>query len=235
MIFVGVIPARGSSKGIPQKNLAPCDGKPLLAYTAEAALKSPCLSRVILSTDSKEIAEVGSKLGLEVPFLRPATLAQDDTPMLAVLQHLLNWLGKNHGTPDALVLLQPTSPLRQARHITEAAGLFQGHNAATVVSVTPVPHQFTPVSLMEMRDGRLTPWLKDQPQVLQRQNKPLLYARNGPAVLIIRTDVIASGQLYGEPTLGYVMPASDSVDVDGPEELKFAQMLLRARREGGAA
>jgi CMP-N-acetylneuraminic acid synthetase len=231
MTFVGVIPARGGSKGIPKKNLALCDGKPLLAYAAEAALGCKRLQRTILSTDDEEIAAVGRKLGLQVPFLRPAKLARDDTPMLEVLRHLLKWFEDNATKPDAVVLLQPTSPLRGAQHIAGAVDLFEQSNAATVVSVLPVPHQFTPGSLMEMQDGRLTPWLKDQPPVLRRQDKAQLYARNGPAILIARADVIRDARLYGDPTVGYVMSANDSIDVDGPDELTLAEAVLKARRE----
>ena len=234
MTFIGVIPARGGSKGIPRKNLALCAGKPLLAWTAEAACGCKRLQRTVLSTDDEEIAAAGRMLGLEVPFLRPSELAHDDTPMLDVLQHLLNWLEANDAKPDALVLLQPTSPLRRAEHIAAALRLFEEKRAATVVSVTAVPHQFTPGSVMEMADGRLTPWLKEQTPVLRRQDKPRLYARNGPAILITRAEVLRAGRLYGEPTLGYEMSAGDSIDVDGPEELQLAEAVLKARREGAA-
>src|SRR5207249_733281 len=116
MTFAGVIPARGGSQGIPRKNLAPCAGRPLLAWTAAAALACPQLQRVILSTDDDGIASIGRELGLDVPFLRPPELAQAETPMLGVLQHLLERLGESGPVPEALVLLQPTSPLRTARH-----------------------------------------------------------------------------------------------------------------------
>lgn len=232
MTFVGIIPARGGSKGIPQKNLAPCAGRPLMAYTAEAARGSKRLQRVLLSTDSEGIANAGRSLGLEVPFLRPAELAQDDTPMVAVLQHMLERLATAGASVDALVLLQPTSPLRRAGHIDAAIDLFEKSGAATVVSVMPVPHQFTPGSVMELNDGRLTPWLKDRPPVLRRQDKPLLYARNGPAILIVQANVIRQGRLYGEPTVGYVMRPNDSFDVDGPEDLRLVECLLEARRQG---
>ena len=229
MAFIGVIPARGGSKAIPGKNLAPCAGRPLVAYTAEAALQSHVLSRVILSTDAEDIAAAGRGLGLEVPFLRPPELAADDTPMLGVLQHLLAWLTQSGQPVDALVLLQPTSPLRGAVHIAEAVARFQTTGAASLVSVTRVPHQFTPGSVMELKHGALTPWQPSQSNVLRRQDKPELYARNGPAVLIVRPDLVRNGQLYGDPNVGYVMSALDSVDVDGPEDLRLAELLLQAR------
>ena len=230
MKFVGVIPARGGSKSIPNKNLALCAGRSLLAYTAEAALAAR-MTRVILSTDSPKIAATGRELGLEVPFLRPPELASDDSSMLDVLQHLQIWLVNSGASPDALVLLQPTSPLRQARHILEAIELFEKSSASTLVSVTPVPHQFTPSSVMELDHGQLSPWLKNEAQILRRQDKSKLYARNGPAILIVRSDAIAAGQLYAEPICGYVMTANNSIDVDDVDDLILAEALLKAQKE----
>src|SRR5438128_2514535 len=112
MTTLGVIPARGGSQGIPRKNLAPVLGKPLLAYTAEAALAARRLSRVILSTDDEEIADIGRRYGLEVPFLRPAELAKDDTRTLPVLQHAVRWMEARGARFDSICLLEPTSPVR---------------------------------------------------------------------------------------------------------------------------
>src|SRR6185437_13209048 len=110
MRILGIIPARGGSKGVPRKNIKLLAGKPLLAYTAEAALKVPSLSSVILSTDDPEIAETGKQLGLSVPFLRPSELAGDTTPTLPVVQHALNFLKTSGEEYDAVCLLQATNP-----------------------------------------------------------------------------------------------------------------------------
>jgi CMP-N-acetylneuraminic acid synthetase len=230
---IGLIPARGGSKAIPGKNLVALAGKPLLAYTAEAARAARRLDRVLLSTDDDKIAAAGRALGLEVPFLRPAELASYDTPMLPVIAHALDWCVREGKPARAVVLLQPTSPLRRARHIDEAVTLLLEKNAATVVSVMAVPHRFTPGSLMVAgADGALTP-LQDGRMVLQRQDKPRLFARNGPAILAIRTDVVRDGALYAEPTLGYEMDAESSLDIDEPEDLWLAQQYLL--RHGAAA
>src|SRR6185312_12148312 len=116
-MILGLVPARGGSKSIPRKNLAPLAGKPLLAWTADAALAARRLTRTVLSTDDVEIAELGRTLGLDVPFLRPAELAADATPMLPVMRHAADWFAARGGTVEAVVLLQPTSPLRTAAHI----------------------------------------------------------------------------------------------------------------------
>lgn len=225
MNILGVVPARGNSKSIPQKNLANLAGKPLLAYTAECALESKLLSRIILSTDDPTIAEVGQDLGLEVPFLRPSDLAQDETTILPVLQNLLAWFEKHEGyRADAIVLLQPTSPFRQSHHIDQAIEIFVEKNADTVVSVVRVPHQFEPNSLMQLRDGELQAWLPD-PIILRRQEKATLFARNGPAVLVMRPEIIQSGDLYGGHTFHLEMDLISSIDIDEPVDLLFAEHL----------
>lgn len=228
MNVLGLIPARGGSKGIPHKNIAPLAGKPLLAYTCEAALQSQFLTRTLLSTDDTEIANVGLKFGVEVPFMRPPELARDETPILPVIQQTLEWLEEQDGfVTDAVVLLQPTSPLRQAGHIDAAIQLFFEQNADSVVSVIEVPHQFNPVSLMQLdEENQLHPYLQGS-MILRRQEKPRLYARNGPAVLVIRQEVIQGDQLYGERVFPYLMGQIDSHDIDSIVDLQMAEYWLQ--------
>lgn len=233
MKTLGLIPARGGSKSIPHKNIAPLGGRPLLAYTCEAALGSR-LDRVLLNTDDPEIAAAGQAYGVEVPFLRPAELAQDDTPILPVIQHTLHWLREQEGfIPDAVALLQPTSPLRRAEDIDAALELLASSQADTVVSMVEVPHQFNPVSVMQQQeDGSLVPFLEG-PQILRRQEKPRVLARNGPAVLVIRRETLESGRLYGDRVLPYIMGRADSLDIDEPLDLELAEFFLskRVRKE----
>jgi CMP-N-acetylneuraminic acid synthetase len=228
VIVMGVVPARGGSKAIPRKNLAMAGGQPLLAWTAAAARASARLSRVVLSTDDEEIAAAGRALGLDVPALRPVALAADDTPILPVLQDLLDRLAGEGYAPDALVLLQPTSPLRRAEHIDRAIEILDTTGADSVVSVVEVPHQFSPVSVLREDDGRLRPY-GSTPTVTRRQDKPRLFARNGPAVLAVRTRVVRGGSLYGDDSRPLIMTAEDSIDVDTPWDLELADWLLRRR------
>lgn len=228
MNVLGVVPARGGSKGIPQKNLAMIAGRPLLAYTADAARASRHLSRVVVSTDDESIAAAARALGLEVPFMRPADLAADDTPMLPVLQHAAREVARAGSAADIVVLLQPTSPLRRASHIDDAIELLQSTAADSIVSVVEVPHQFSPVSVMRLDGGRLRPFL-DGPPVTRRQDKPRVYARNGPAVLAVRRHVLDAGSLYGSDSRPLLMAAADSLDVDGPDDLALAEFLLQRR------
>ena len=228
MIALGVVPARGGSKGIPRKNLASLAGRPLLAYTADAARASRRLARVVLSTDSSEIAAAGAALGLDVPFIRPAAFSADDTPMLPVLQHALEMMTAAGVDADAVVLLQPTSPLRRAAHIDAAIDLLESSGADSVVSVVEVPHQFHPLSVMAIEGDRLRP-IADRPTVTRRQDKPRVYARNGPAVLAVRSAVLRAGSLYGGHTCPLVMSSRESVDIDDAWDLELADLILSKR------
>lgn len=228
MRLLGVIPARGGSRGIPQKNLRRIAGKSLLAYTAEAARGSRRLERTILSTDDAAIAEAGRTLGIEVPFMRPSDLAEDVTPMLPVLQHAVREMSARGFAADAVVLLQPTSPLRRAEHIDAAVELLESTGADTVVTVVEVPHQFNPASVLRVDDGRVQPFL-DGPAVLRRQDKPLLYARNGPAVLAIRVAQLERGAFYSGDTRALVMSSEDSLDIDSPSDLDLLEFILSRR------
>jgi CMP-N,N'-diacetyllegionaminic acid synthase len=226
--ILGLIPARGGSKAIPRKNLSLLLGRPLIAYTCDAARDSQLLTRTILSTDDSEIANTVQSLGIEVPFLRPATIAEDATPMIEVLQHAMKALIPFR--PDIVVLLQPTSPLRTGRHIDGAIQLLMDTNADTVVSVVEVPHQFNSVSVMSMNDGVLTPYVEGRP-ILRRQEKPRVFARNGPAVLAMKTAVIERGSLYGNVVRGFEMDRISSIDIDDSQDLEIAKLFLKGQQE----
>ena len=214
--MLGLIPARGGAKN---KNLWQLGGKPLLAWTVEAALGSEAVTRVVVSTDSEEVAAVARELGAEV-LERPAELAQDDTPTRDVLVHAVRELGPC----DVLVLLQPTSPLRTPRHIDEAVRQLLDGDADSVLSVVEVPHQFRPVSVMELEDGRLVPLVADAPT--RRQDKPVVYARNGPAVLALRAGFVPD-PLYSGDCRPYLMELRESIDIDDPSDLELAELLVR--------
>lgn len=227
MTLVALIPARGGSKSIRRKNLALCGGRTLLDWAAESALKSSVVDRSILSTDDDEIAQAGLALGLDVPFRRPRELSGDDALMLGVMRHCLAEL-RNVGTAvEALVLLQPTSPFRRPHHVREAVGRFRASNAATLVSVVRVPHRFVPEGQMREENGKLVPYFGGDVGKTRRQDKEVLYGRNGPAILIVRSDVLDAGGLYGNPTVGFEMDEVTSIDIDTREDLRLADHLLR--------
>ena len=218
MEVLALIPARGGSKGIPRKNLAPVGGRPLLAWAVDAALGSRAVTRTVVSTEDDEIATAARSLGAEV-LARPPELAADDTPMQPVIVHALAELPEH----DVLVLLQPTSPLRRAEHVDEAVDLLLATGADSVVSVVEVPHRYRPGSLMALDGERLVRLADDH--AATRQEKPLVYARNGPAVLALRPDRLGT-DLYGGDCRPYVMGARESLDVDEPFDLELAELLL---------
>jgi CMP-N-acetylneuraminic acid synthetase len=195
----------------------------------------------VISTEDEEIAGVARERGVEVPFLRPTHLAADATPMLDVLTDLVASLHRlEQYRPDILVLLQPTSPFRRAEHIDAAIDLLTSSGADSVVSVVPVPHQFTPSSLMQLQGERLVPLAaggtayvasrSGESGPTRRQEKPLLFARNGPAVVAVRTPVVMDGNtLYGPDTRGLVMRREESLDIDDPFDLEVAERLIGAR------
>lgn len=225
MRILAVIPARGGSKGIPRKNVTPLRGRPLIAYTIDAARTATSLDRVVVSTDDDEIAAVSLGLGAEV-VMRPAALASDVASTLSVLQHVVAELGSVGYRPDAVMTLQPTSPLRTSTHIDEAALAFMNDTSAdSLVSCVAVPHVFHPNSVMRRtHEGYLVPFL-DGPQPGRRQDKEPVFARNGAAIYITRTDRLDEF-IFGGRLMPYMMSEEVSIDIDTSADLAAAEHLL---------
>lgn len=226
---LAIITARGGSKSLPGKNIKMLAGKPLIAWTIEAALKSKYLDRVLVSTDDKNIAAIAKKYHAEAPFLRPANLATDKTPTVPVLLHALRWLRSNEGyRPDVVVTLQPTSPLRQSGPIDEAMRLFTKTGANSVVSVCPAEH--SPYWMMKIKRDRVSPFMKDYFEHKRRQDLPPVYRPNG-AIYITRYDVLTKEKrILGRDTRAIVMDARSSVDIDTSMDFKLAESILHAKR-----
>lgn len=229
MRVLGLVPARGGSKGVPRKNLRPLAGEPLLAYTARAARDSGVLDRVVLSTDDDEIAGLGRAVGLEVPFVRPAALAADDTPMLAVVQHAVAALTGAGWQPDAIVLLQPTSPLRRASHIRDAVALLQESGADSVVSVVEVPRHLSPDYVMAIRGGVLQPFLPEGARVTRRQDARPAYSREGTVYACWRRTLERTGGIYGDHCRPLVIDAADALSIDSQADWEEAERRLAVR------
>jgi N-acylneuraminate cytidylyltransferase len=222
MKMLAVIPARGGSKGIPRKNIALLRGRPLIAYTIDAARAAKSLDRIVVSTDDEEIAAASRDLGAEI-IMRPAELARDETGTLSVLQHVVAELARTGYRPDAVMTLQPTSPLRTSTHIDEAARAFADDASAdSLVSCIEVPHVFHPRSVMRRTaDGYLVPFL-DLPQPGCRQDKEPVFARNGAAIYITRTERLREF-IFGGRLMAYMMPEAASIDIDSPSDLATAE------------
>lgn len=229
---LGLIPARGGSKGIPGKNLRPLAGRPLLAHAVEAARAAGVLDRIVLTTDSAQIAELGRSLGAEAPFLRPQELAADDSPMVPVVQHAVTELERNGWSPRAVLLVQPTAPLRRPEHLVAALRMLEETGCDSVVSVVEIPPHFAPDFALEIKDGRLVFLLPEGQRVTRRQDARPAYSRDG-TVYAMRRDVVMRGNsLYGRDCRPLVLRRDESVNLDEPEDWSRAEEILRTRASG---
>ena len=233
MKVLGVITARGGSKGLPGKNLRPLAGKPLLAHTIDTARASKAFDRVILSTDYEAIAATGRSHGCDVPFMRPPELARDETPHLPVLRHAVAWL-RDHDRyePDAVMILQPTSPLRRAQDIRESIALLERSGADSVVSVSEVPAHYHPMRTLRLdTHGFASLFVTSEPvrrRIDRRQDMPAAWTMNG-VVYLFRTAVLdaADPSLYGDRTAAYVMPPEFGISIDSLDDWTAAEHALR--------
>jgi CMP-N,N'-diacetyllegionaminic acid synthase len=235
---VALIPARGGSKGIPRKNLRPVAGKPLIAWSIEAARQCIRIERVIVSTDDPEIAEAGRASGAEVPFLRPAELALDTTPDQPVLLHTLDWLQTHGGLPDVLVLLRPTCPVRPAGLIDQVIEKLSSSGCDSVRTAHNVGHEH-PYWMMRLEDDRATPFLDGYSvdNYYQRQMLPPLYRHNGvvDAFRVSSLRESASSEkpnaIYGRDVRFVVLERDAYANIDSSRDLALAELLLRERGE----
>jgi CMP-N-acetylneuraminic acid synthetase len=227
---LALIPARGGSKSIPGKNIRNFAGHPLIAYSIVAGLASETISRVVVSTDDEEIAGVARRYGAEVPFLRPAEYAQDDTPDLPVFQHALNWLAQHESyQPEIVVQLRPTSPLRRLWHIDEAVYRLIGRPEADAVRTICVPFQ-NPYKMWSIAsDGFMHPLLQTkypEPYNLPRQLLPDVYWQTGYVDAVWADTILTKDSMTGERILPLVIDPSEWIDIDSADDWRRAERLL---------
>jgi CMP-N-acetylneuraminic acid synthetase len=225
-----MIPARGGSRGIPRKNLAELAGKPLIAHTIEAAIGSRSITRVMVSTEDEEIADVTRQWGAEVPFRRPATLATDSAPGGAVSKHWIEWICKHEPHPWAVIHLQPTSPLRTVEDIDAAIDLLKSVELNCVNSVCPVAEH--PAYMYRLTGNRAQPFLSGDILPSHRQRTEPLYRLNGAIYATRFEAALAAGQFHVNPFAAYVMPAERSIDIDTPLDLALAETILTQMTAG---
>jgi CMP-N-acetylneuraminic acid synthetase len=231
MRVLGVIPARGGSKGIPRKNIRFLGGKPLVAWTIEAARASRRLSRVVLTTEDEEIARVGREWGVEVPFLRPKELAEDDTPTLPVVLHALRECEKTDGEYDAVCLLQPTAPFRKGEWIDACIDLLEESGADAVVTVCRIPEEYHPRWALEKGSGGWLRFVGGQGVPPRRQELPAAYHREG-SVYVSRRRVLVEGSLYGERLAGYEVSGEETVNLDTEADWRRAEGMIAEMGRG---
>ena len=226
--ILGLIPARGGSKGLPRKNIKPLLGKPLITWTIEQALASKYLDRVVVSTDDKEIAEISKKYGAEVPFMRPKELAKDNAKGIDVVLHAIDWLKENDNRKqyDLIILLQPTSPLRTTEDIDKAIELLFLKEAKAIVSVCEVDHHPLWANTLP-EDGSMKDFIRREVMNKNRQELPIFYRLNGAIYLAYCDYIKKQKSFFGEKTFAYIMPRERSVDIDDEIDLKLAEILIK--------
>ncbi len=231
--IIGIIPAREESVGLLKKNIKELKTKPLIAYTIEAGLASKYLDRLVISTDSLAIAKIAEGYGLKVPFLRPKELARDDVPVIAALQHALNYLEKNEEIElEVVVILQPTTPLRQSWHIDAAIEKLFNTNADSVVTVCEVEHH--PLFVMKrLVDDRVFPFFPTEKRYFRRQDLPPVYRLNGGVYVTKRDIIMNQNTVLGEDTRAIIMDQIYSVDIDTEIDFKTAEAMLGFLQESG--
>lgn len=228
MRVLGLVPARGGSKGLPGKNLRPIAGRSPVERACAVGEASGVLEQVVVSTDDPRIQGHVLGAGYQAPFLRSAELARDDTPMIEVALDLLERMEQTHLRYDALMVLQPTSPLRQVEHIRAAVARLQScPNATAVCSVALVPPELSPHYLMQVgSDGWLRPFMEDGGRYTRRQDVPRAHRRCG-TVFLTRTEVLREQRnFYGDACLPMEVEAHFAVNIDGPEDWAEAERRL---------
>lgn len=228
MHILGLVPARGGSKGIARKNVRILGGKPLMQWTIEAALDARTLTRIVVSTEDEEIAAIARSCGAAVPFIRPADLACDDTATLPVVQHALRALSKRGEQFDVVCLLQPTSPFRSASDIDHCVELLAASGADSVVSVLRVPSEYNPHWVyFRATDDSLTLSTGGTEPIARRQILPAAFHRDG-SVYVTRQDVILrENSLYGKRVLGYEMTRASAINIDTPADWDRAEAIMQ--------
>ncbi len=226
MRILGLIPARGGSKGIPGKNIRHLNGLPLLAYTASAAKRSSSLSSVVLSTDDETIAVVGRSCGLEVPFIRPGVLATDTAKSVDVIQHALNFFEEKNLYFDAVCLLQPTYPFREAGLIDACVEKFIKTRSETLFTVQRIPHNYNPHWIFEENsEGFLSIATKDREIIASRQQLPAAFIRDGAVYLITRKLIMQHNTLYGQRISYVETPKRWYANIDTDEDWYRAEEI----------
>lgn len=229
MKVLGIIPARGGSKGVPRKNIRNLAGKPLIAYTIESSQTAETLCHCVLSTEDAEIKQIAESYNCPV-IDRPEELARDDTPSFPVILHAAKTAASKSGEIyDAICLLQPTTPQRTAAHIDQAIKKFTASTADTLLSVCRVPEHFHPNWVyLSKDDNELIRACPNNVMATRRQELPPAYIRNG-AIYIVRWNTLVSNQtLYGSKLISYEMPNSDSLNIDTMQDWEIAKKIYES-------
>jgi len=229
--ILGIIPARGGSKGLPRKNILPLAGKPLIGWTIDAALNSKVCKRLLVSTDDPEIASVAREFGAETPFLRPPELASDTATALSVAEHAVDWMNEMVAeTFSHILYLQPTSPLRTGDDIQNAVAIAKKTHDAVVSVCEPPQHPY--LFKIIHKDGTLGDLMPESTHYSRRQDFPPVVALNG-AIYIISVAAMKKARTFTpERTVPYIMPPERSFDIDTPWDFFLAEQKMKEKSNG---
>lgn len=229
--ILAIVPARGGSKRLPQKNILSIAGKPLIRWTIEAGLGSKYIDRLIVSTDNADIADIARSCGADVPFIRPESLSFDNTTSFEVIDHCLSWVKKNEENEyDYIILLQPTSPLRNNKNIDAAFKLLFSKKAQAVISLCETEHSplwsNTIGNDLSMRDF-LRPDINKTPS----QNLPVFYRLNGAIYICETKALLMEKNLYLKDNIyAYTMSKKNSIDIDDQIDFDLAELYLKKQK-----
>lgn len=228
--ILAIIPARSGSKGILRKNIRPFNGKPLITHSIVLAKSAPSVSRVIVSTDSEEIASIAREAGAEVPFLRPAEYAGDTSKVVDAVAHLLLKLkAVEHYQPDYILLLQPTNPMRTIDDIERSVAMIQSSKADSLVSMCKVTE---PLLLTKDVEDTLTFVHGELFTSTNRQEVPQYYRLDGCMIFLVNTEkFLEQRSFYAGKLIGYEIEKWRAVDIDAPEDFVVGEMLFAKRQE----
>ncbi len=225
---LAIIPARGGSKRLPNKNILEINGKPLIAWTIEAAKESSYIDRFIVSTDSTKIAEISKKYGAVVPFIRPKDLASDTASSIDVIMHAVNYLKNNGEDFDYIVLLQPTSPLRTTVDIDSAFEMLN-NKTKSIVSVCETEHSPLWSNILP-DDLSMKDFIRQELKNVRSQDLPKYYRLNGAVYIADINYLVENNGFFGDRTKAFIMPQERSVDIDNKEDLLYASVLVKNSR-----
>ena len=224
---IAIIPARGGSKGLPGKNIRPILGKPLIGWSIEQALASRYIDEVVVSTDCPEIIEISRKFGANVPFKRPAKLAGDNSTTIDVLIHCLDWFEENNKSFDILVLLEPTSPIREVSDIDNSLTILISKELGSVVSVSKTEGQNPAFCFKKNDDSKINPYLEIQPTNLRRQEIELVYFLDGTIYSSFTSSLRNQKSFYHDCTFGFEVPKWKSLEIDDIVDFSMVESVMR--------
>lgn len=234
MNILGVITARGGSKGIPRKNIKLLGGKPLIVYTIDVAKQSNLLIDLIVSTDDKEIASLCREYGANIPFIQPAELATDTSKHLEVIRYAIDFMEKEKGVVyDYAVIFQPTSPFRLVEDIDKTIGKIIEHNAESAFSMCEIEPSQHPIKVKKMEGDTVLPYCMEEKIGTHRQDLSVAYKRSGAVYVTKRDLVMNENKLFGDFIVGHIVPLERSIDIDSSFDWVKAEFMLEELKKKG--